>query len=200
MKKKPIERFLKKVLFVLTLILIAPHMSMADDATYYYDKGTGFLGAGKWHEAIATLSTAIALRPEYATAYNNRGLAYYKQHKYAKAAGDFQKAIQLNPNDGLAYNNAAVVFCRQGEYDKALLYLHNAIALIKKITPAHTDVFNNLGFVYMKKGMPKASAAAYKYASHIMQNKTGDYSDNYNQIALDQWIDGHPVTAKFYGE
>jgi len=48
--------------------------------------------------------------------------------------------------------------------------------------------------------MPKASAAAYKYASHIMQNKTGDYSDNYNQIALDQWIDGHPVTAKFYGE
>jgi tetratricopeptide (TPR) repeat protein len=200
MKKKPFERCSKTVLFVLSLVLIAPHMSMADDANHYYDKGTHFLGVGKLHEAIATLSTAIALRPDYAIAYNNRGLAYYKQNKYAKAAGDFQKAIQLNPNDVLAYNNAAVVYCRQGDYDKALLYLHNAIALIKKIASSHTDVFNNLGFVYMKKGMPKASAAAYKYASHIMQNKPSDYSDKYNQIALDQWIDGHPVTAKFYGE
>jgi Tfp pilus assembly protein PilF len=117
-----------------------------------------------------------------------------------KAAGDFQNAIQLNPNDVLAYNNAAVVFCKQGDYDKALLYLHNAIALIKKIKPSHADIFNNLGFVYMKKGMDKASAAAYKYARHIMQNKTADTSDNYNQIAIDQRIDGHPVTAKFYGE
>jgi tetratricopeptide (TPR) repeat protein len=200
MKKKPFEKRSKTVLFVLFLVLIAPHMSMADDATYYYDKGTDFLGAGKLHEAIATLSTAIDLRPEYATAYNNRGLAYYKQNKYEKAVEDFQKAIQLNPNDVLAYNNAAVVFCRQGDYDKALLYLHNAIALIKKIKPSHTNVFNNLGFVYMNKGMHEASAAAYKYANHIMQNKTADDSDNYSRISLDQWIDGHPVTAKFYEE
>ena len=200
MKKKPFEKGSKTLLFVLFLVLIAPHMSMADDATLYYDKGTHFLGIGKLHEAIATLSTAITLRPDYAIAYNNRGLAYYKQNKYAKAVGDFKKAIQLNPNDVVAYNNAAVVFCRQGDYDKALLYLHNAIALIKKIKPSHTDVFNNLGFVYMKKGMHKVSVAAYKYASHIMQTKTADYLDNYSQIELDQWINGHPVTAKFYKE
>ena len=198
MKKKPFEICSKTVLFAVYLVLISPHMSMANDATYYCDKGAHFLKVGKLYEAIATLSTAIALRPDCAIAYNNRGLAYYKQNKYTKAVGDFQKAIQLNPNDVLAYNNAAVVFCMQGDYDKALLYLHNAIALIKKIKPSHTNIFDNLGFVYMKKGMHEASAAAYKYANHIMQNKTADYSDNYNQISLDQWKDGHPVTAKFY--
>jgi len=97
-----------------------------------------------------------------------------------------------------AYNNVAIVFCKQGDYDNALHYLDKAIALIKDIKPSHADVFNNLGFVYMKKGMHKESAGAYNYSSHIIQSKTADYSDDYNQIAFDQRIDGHPVTAKFY--
>jgi len=198
MKKKPFERFAKTALFLLSFVLIAPQMSIADEATRYYDKGTNFLGDGKLHEAIAALTTAVALRPGYAIAYNNRGLAYYKQDKYVKAAGDFRKAIQFNPNNELAYNNAAIVFCKQGDYDKALLYLDKAIALIKDIKLSHADVFNNLGFVYMKKGMHKESAGAYNYASHITKSKTVDYSDDYNQITLDQRIDGHPVTAKFY--
>jgi tetratricopeptide (TPR) repeat protein len=175
-------------------------MSIADDAARYCDQGTNSLGDGNLNEAIAALTKAIALRPGYAIAYNNRGLAYYKQDKYVKAAGDFRRAIQFNPNDEMAYNNVAIDFCRQGDYDKALLYLDKAIALIKEIKPSHADVFNNMGFVYMKKGMHKESADAYNYASHIIQSKTADYSNDYNQIPLDQRIDGHPVTAKFYGK
>ena len=71
---------------------------------------------------------------------------------------------------------------------------------INEIKPSHADVFNNLGFVYMKIGLHKESAVAYNYANHIIQSKTADYSDDYNQITLDQLIDGHPVTAKFHGE
>ena len=200
MKKKPFERCAKTALFLLSFVLIAPQMSIADDAACYYDKGTNFLRDGNLNEAIAALTTAVALRPGYAIAYNNRGLAYYKQDKYVKAAGDFRRAIQFNPNDEMAYNNIAIVFCKQGDYDKALLYLDKAIELIKDIKPSHADVFNNLGFVYMKKDMHKESADAYNYASHIIQSKTADYSDDYNQITINQRIDGHPVTAKFYGE
>ncbi|MBN1907684.1 MAG: tetratricopeptide repeat protein [Deltaproteobacteria bacterium] len=200
MKKKPLERCAKTALFLLSFVLISPQMSIADDAVRYFDKGTNFLREGKLHEAIAALTKAVALRSGYAIAYNNRGLAYYKQSKYVKAAGDFRKAIQFNPNNELAYNNIAVVFCKQGDYDKALLYLDKTIALIKEIKPSHADVFNNRGFIYMKKGMHKESADAYNYARHIIQSKTTYYSDNYDQITLDQRIEGHPVTVKFYGE
>lgn len=200
MEKKPFERCAKIALFLLSFVLIAPLMSNADDAARYYDKGTNLLGDGKLHEAIAALTTAIALRPGYAIAYNNRGLAYYKQDKYVKAAGDFLRAIQVNPNSELTYNNVAIVFCKQGDYDTALLYLDKAIALIKDIKPSHANIFSNLGFVYMKKGMHKESVDAYNYARHIIQSTISDCSDDYNQITLDQRIDGHPVTAKFYRE
>ncbi|OPX36368.1 MAG: hypothetical protein B1H12_07145 [Desulfobacteraceae bacterium 4484_190.2] len=200
MKKKSFERYAKTALFLLSFILIAPQMSIADDAVLYYEKGTNFLRDGNLTEAIASLTKAVALRPGYAIAYNNRGLAYYKQDKYVKAAGDFRRAIQFDPNDEMAYNNVAIVFCKQGDYDKALIYLDKAISLIKDIKPSHADVFNNLGFIYMKKGMHNESADAYNYASHIIQSKTVDYPDEYKQITFDQRIDGHPVTAKFYGE
>ena len=113
MKKKPFERYVKTALFLLSFVLIAPQMSIADDAARYYEKGTNFLRDGDLNEAIAALTTAVALRPGYAIAYNNRGLAYYKQDKYVKAAGDFRRAIQFSTNDEMAYNNVAIVFCKQ---------------------------------------------------------------------------------------
>ena len=121
MKKKSFETYTKTALFLLSFVLIAPQMSIADDAARYYEKGTNFLRDGNLNEAIAALTTAVALRPGYAIAYNNRGLAYYKKDKYIKAAGDFRRAIQFNPNDEMPYNNVAIVFCKQGDYDKALL-------------------------------------------------------------------------------
>ena len=86
MKKKPFESCVKTALFLLSFVLIAPQMSIADDAARYCDQGTDFLRDGNFSEAIAALTTAVTLRPGYAIAYNNRGLAYYKQDKYVKAA------------------------------------------------------------------------------------------------------------------
>ena len=206
MKKNPLERCVK-IMFLLFFVLIWPQIGTAEDARFYYDKGTDYLREGKLNEAITTLTKAIALTHNYSKAYNNRGIAYYRQNKHIQAAENFLKAIQFNPNDVEAYNNVAIVFCKQGQYDQALLYLNQALALMKEKKLSHADVLNNLGFVYIKKGMYKEALEAYDNAARFSQNKNLDCSDGYStedalcdQIRLNQRIEGHPVTAKFYGK
>ena len=206
MKKNPLEKCVKTML-LLFFVLIWPQIGTAEDARFYYDKGTDYLREGKLNEAITTLTKAIALTHNYSKAYNNRGIAYYRQNKHIQAAEDFLKAIQFNPNDVEAYNNVAIVFCKQRQYDQALLYLNQALALMKEKNLSHADVLNNLGFVYIKKGMYKEAMEAYENAAHFIQNKNVDYSEGYDredvlcdQIWLNQRIEGHPVTAKFYGK
>ena len=206
MKKNPIERCVKTVL-LLSFVLIWPQISIAEDAGRYCDIGTDYLREGKLDEAITALTKAIALRDNYSEAYNNRGLAYYRQDKHVQAIEDFLKAIQFDPNDEKAHNNVAIVFCKQGLYDQALLYLNQALGLLKEEKPFHVDVFNNLGFVYIKKGMYKEAMEAYDNAVRLTKNENADYSDAsgledvlYDQTRLEQRIDGHPVTAKFYGK
>ena len=194
-------------MLLLFFVLIWPQIGAAEDARFYYDKGTDYLREGKLNEAITTLTKAIALTHNYSKAYNNRGIAYYRQNKHVQAAEDFLKAIQFNPNDVQAYNNVAIVFCKQRQYDQALLYLNQALALMKDKNLSHADVLNNLGFVYIKTGMYKEAMEAYDNAARFIQNKNAACSDGYeredilcDQIRLNQRIEGHPVTAKFYGK
>ena len=196
-----------KILILLCLFLIRPPVAMATDARHFYEKGTDYLREGNLDEAITTLTKAIALKHNYSKAYNNRGLAYYRQDKDIQAEKDFLKAIQFNPNDEKAYNNVAIVLCKQEQYDQALVYLNQAIVLMKETERYHADVYNNLAFVCMKKGMYKEAIEAYNQAHRIIGNKNTDLSDGYDgetilrdQITLDQHIDGHPLTAKFYGK
>lgn len=206
MKKNPLERCMKAIL-LLFLVMIWPQIGKAADARRYYDEGTDYLREGKLNKAITTLTKAISLTHNYSEAYNNRGIAYYRQHKHVQASEDFLKAIQFNPNDVEAYNNVAIVFCMQRQYDRALLYLNQALTLMREKKLSHADVLNNLGFVYIKKGMYKEAMEAYEKAAHFIQNKNVDCSNGYgtedfpcDHIRLNQRIEGHPVTAKFYGQ
>ena len=196
-----------RTVVLLYVVLIWPQIGMAADARHYYEKGTDYLREGNLDEAITALTNAIALKHNYSKAYNNRGLAYYRQDKDIQAEKDFLKAIQFNPNDEKAYNNVAIVLCKQEQYDQALVYLNQAIVLMKETERYHADVYNNLAFVCMKKGMYKEAIEAYNQAHRIIGNKNIDLSDGYagetilrDQITLDQHIDGHPLTAKFYGK
>jgi Tfp pilus assembly protein PilF len=196
-----------RTVVLLYVVLIWQQIGMAADARHYYEKGTDYLREGNLNEAITTLTKAITLKHNYSKAFNNRGLAYYRQNKDIQAEKDFLKAIQFNPKDEKAHNNVAIVLCKQGQYSRALVYLNQAIVLMKETERYHADVYNNLAFVCTKKGMYKEAIEAYNQAHRIIENKNTDFSDGYDgeailrdQITLDQRIDGHPLTAKFYGK
>lgn len=57
--------------------------------------GTAILPGPLYQRAIADLTKAIELMPDFAQAYNNRGNTYLTQHEESRASADFQRAAQL---------------------------------------------------------------------------------------------------------
>jgi len=81
----------------------------AGDALEHERIGRQKLGAMQYKEAIAELSEAIRLAPEYAPAYNARGFAWYRLYDFSSALQDLDRAIELNPTYANAYHNRGVV-------------------------------------------------------------------------------------------
>jgi tetratricopeptide (TPR) repeat protein len=59
--------------------------------------------AGRYQEAIAELTEAIRLAPDFALAFNARAFALMMLHEYARAIQDLDQAIRINPNYQNAY-------------------------------------------------------------------------------------------------
>ena len=63
----------------------------------YHNRGLLYGMTGKHALAVADLTKAISLRPDYASAYKVRGLVYKQMGNVKAAAADLQKAEQLQP-------------------------------------------------------------------------------------------------------
>jgi tetratricopeptide (TPR) repeat protein len=100
------------MVFLVSFVVAGPGTADTQDAYSLFDSGTGHLKEGRFDDAIAALSQAINLEPDYAEAYNNRGLAYYEKKEYAQALEDFKQVIIINPDDEKAHNNLALVYYR----------------------------------------------------------------------------------------
>jgi tetratricopeptide (TPR) repeat protein len=65
--------------------------------------------------AIADISEAIRLKPDFADAYFNRGYAYEALKQYDKAVADYSEVIRLKPDDAQAYADRAVCYDSLGK-------------------------------------------------------------------------------------
>lgn len=63
---------------------------------------------GRYEDAIALLTQAIAQAPKYAKAFNARGYAHLLMTNYSAAVADFTEAIRLNPGYANAFHNRSV--------------------------------------------------------------------------------------------
>jgi WD40 repeat protein/Flp pilus assembly protein TadD len=111
---------------------------------------------GNFEEAIATLSEAIALDPEFANAYHNRGEVYYKLDNYEQAIADYTTALELKPNNAVTYQRRGLAYFMLGNSEqdpqiweqKALPDYERAIELDPKDAEAYmlrAWLFGNLG-------------------------------------------------------
>jgi len=99
-------------------------------------------------QAIAHLTEAIRLNPQFAEAYYNRGLAFGKKNNLVEEIADYTEAIRLKPEFALAYYNRGHAFCEKGELDKAIEDFTGAIRLHPKDAPS----YYSRGVAYEKKG------------------------------------------------
>jgi tetratricopeptide (TPR) repeat protein len=85
----------------------------------YYNSGYFKSGFGSPEDAIADLTKAIEMNPNYTDAYNCRGFAYNRLLLFNEALKDFTKAIELDPGLSDAYLNRGVAYKNLGKYDEA---------------------------------------------------------------------------------
>jgi tetratricopeptide (TPR) repeat protein len=94
--------------------------SVQETVRTHLDHGRACLDTGKYDDAIADYTKAIALDPNVALAYTNRGLAYYRKGEYERAIADHSKAIAIDPNHANAYYNRGVAYEQKGDKDQAI--------------------------------------------------------------------------------
>jgi tetratricopeptide (TPR) repeat protein len=92
-------------------------------------QGNKAFTAGKFDEAVALYSKAIAMCPDQASFLGNRSAAYFMQKQYNDSLRDCQYALEIDPNMLKCLQRAARCFLFRGEFDLALGMLGRALAV-----------------------------------------------------------------------
>ncbi len=71
-----------------------------DDAMSQYGFGKALMGAGRYDEAIETLSRAILVDPNYSAAFRDLGRAYLESKRAAQAIKIFSRGIPIAEQRG----------------------------------------------------------------------------------------------------
>jgi len=147
---------MKKLSLLVTLLaFIVTFPLIAQDADFYFNRGMEYGYSGDFDSAIADLSEAIRLKPDYVDAYLYRGSAYGIKEQWDQCIKDWNEALRLVPDfpdikKGLAqaYGHRGIIYYDRGELDLSIADFTRAIAL----DPDYVDAWNNRGNVYEDKG------------------------------------------------
>lgn len=69
------------------------------------DRGLQLYREKRYDEAVAQLTEALKLRPDFAQAANNLGFVYYRQQRYAEAVRWLENTLKIDPSRAVAYLN-----------------------------------------------------------------------------------------------
>ena len=114
--------------------------SVKETVRTHLDHGRACLDKGKYDDAIADYTEAIALDPNVATAYTIRGDAYAEKGEFDRAIADFTKAIGLDPNDAITYYNRGYTYAKKGDEDQAIADFRKVL----EIDPSDQDAKEGL--------------------------------------------------------
>lgn len=137
---------------------IATHPPRAID---YFGRAMDFIVLRDYSSAVADLTRALELTPDFALGYFQRSNARYKSIQSGNVAdgaarqaemraviADLDKAIELSPRMAFAYYNRGNIMAEAGDYTSALLAYNKAIEL----KPDLGEAYYNRGYVYFQLG------------------------------------------------
>lgn len=115
----------------------------------YYARGQAYERSGRWKEAEADLSRALALRPDEPELLNYLGYAWIDRgERLQEAMAMVEKAVAANPRSGAMVDSLGWAHYRLGEYQKAVELLEQAVEL----EAGDPEINNHLGDAYWMVG------------------------------------------------
>ena len=130
------------------------------------ERGKGHRDAGRHEAALADLTRAIELKPDYALALARRGDTYRLMSRYNEALADFNQAIQHDPNYTWAFACRGDTYRLMQRNDEALTDLNRALEL----EPSRVDAIANRGRVFRGLKRYEESLADFNQAVALQPN------------------------------
>ncbi len=111
-------------------------------------EGYDQLTDGRFEEAVATFSAAIAQEPRQAKALRGRGLAYAELKQWSLATADFAAARDADPDDAENWVDLGISLARDHQVYPAIAVFEELIAQ----HATHVRGLTELGFLYIRVG------------------------------------------------
>ena len=131
-------------------------------------------------DAIANLSKAIELNPDFVDAYYFRGLVYVLEGDYDKSIADFDRVIELDPdnNDSVfailtgasAYLLRAGAYYEKDDYDAAIADFDKVI----EMDPGHSDAYYLRGETHYSNNDDDKAIADFSRAIELNSDFAAD--------------------------
>ena len=137
-------------------------------ARHYSNEGVIRKEQGRLDQALRSLDTAVALRPDHAEALVNRGLVFREQGKLARAIEDYDRALGIDPGDARAWSNKGVALAGQGKIEQAMACYDRALAL----EPKYHKPWNNKGALHFRGGKLDQAIQCYDRALALKPDYT----------------------------
>jgi tetratricopeptide (TPR) repeat protein len=132
----------------LAIEIISSAILLAENPSYYRDRGEMKRRIGNIEGAIDDLTQAVSLAPDNADGHYNFGLALAANENYTEAIASYLTTTKLQPDHSNAYNNMGSALEKLGNRDAAEIAYKQAIMHDTNNAEAH----NNLGQHLSEKG------------------------------------------------
>jgi tetratricopeptide (TPR) repeat protein len=132
------------------------------DAYSFLRAGMANERTGNYPGAVRAYRRGLEIQPENVELLNALGFALFQQGKSEDAVVALEKALEVDPKHWKAHNNMALASIDLGELEMAEAHYRESLAI-----EPQAAIYNDLGFVLERQGMPEDAAEAYRKALEL---------------------------------
>jgi len=132
------------------------------DAYSFLRAGMANERTGNYPAAVKAYERGLEVEPENVELLNAMGFALFQHGESEEAVAYLEKALAVDPKHWKAHNNMALASIDIGELEIAEAHYRESLAIEPQ--PA---IYNDLGFVLERQGLPEEAAEAYSKALEL---------------------------------
>ncbi|MDR1218030.1 MAG: tetratricopeptide repeat protein [Treponema sp.] len=142
----------------------------------YFNSGFAHYEAGRYTEAVADFTRALAVTQNDEASLRYRALSYYYLKDYDRTITDMSRLIQMNSGNEESYLTRGAAYGKKGEYDKEIADYNQAL----RLNPDFAEAYNNRSAAYGGKGEYDRAIADCNQALRLNPNYAEPYLNRGN--------------------
>ena len=165
---------LKKMLFIITCLIVRPASTENDDATSLYQQGIAKNKQGLLIQASILFTQAIDKNPEFAQAYYQRGLSFDGMGEKSQAIKDYKQAVDFKASNLQPYLALIQHFKTNTQYLAALIITDQ---LIENIPDQAAGGYYDKAQIYELMNNSNLAIKAYELALKNTDEEMSEFNE-----------------------